>query len=74
MNLFMAVGGKKKPDADGDYDGDAPERNYDEERMRHASRLVKAVHAHDAEAADDAMRGHYGVCADEHEAMMKKEK
>jgi DNA-binding GntR family transcriptional regulator len=72
VSLYLAVGGKdshREPDAD-----DMPERNYDEERLRHASRLVKAVHAHDVEGADDAMRAHYSVMSDEHEALTKKEK
>ena len=48
-----------------------PERNFAEERLRHAARLVKAVHAHDIEGAEDAMSAHHATCADEHEAMQK---
>lgn len=65
MALINAKGGK----SEGDSSGKLPERNYAEERLRHAARLVKAVHEHDVEGADDAMRAHHAVCSDEDEAM-----
>jgi hypothetical protein len=64
VSLAVYVGGKgKEPAKDSE-----PERNFGEERLRHASRLIKAVHSHDAEGADDAMRAHHAVCADEDDA------
>lgn len=63
QGILHSVGESKASDSSGKL----PERNYQEERLRHAARLVKAVHAHDVEGADDAMRAHHAVCADEAE-------
>ena len=51
MSLAISLG--VKPSA-GKSDTE-PERNFGEERLRHAARLVAVVHAHNAEDADDAM-------------------
>jgi len=54
----MAVAKAAKPST-----FDKPVEGFDSKH--YAARLLKAIHGHDADGVDDALRGHYAACESE---------